>query len=199
MNVTFHYQFSGGLTNGTVARVRSQLSNLFGSVSDTLGLVSECAGVNITTEEFETSPPGESSVFFQIPVVFTASNSIADGQVSTKLTSCIDTSKSYKGTLDANAPTITQEGLSQRPSKPSTITDKKSCCSGNIPPPCCAAGAVNVSSTKCGNVSIWKNYRYVAITVFTTNRERKTVKGTLIVCFSAQSVHIKRLKTFLRS
>jgi len=150
VNVTFHYQFPGGLTSGTIASQRSKFSSIFSTVSRFLGLVSQCRGVSLSRKDIVTSPPEESNVFFTLPIVFTASSSIADNQVSSKLTECIDELKSYKGTLDTIAPTITQGGQSQRPSKPSTITDKESCCGGDIPPPCCAMGAIKVSSTKCG-------------------------------------------------
>ena len=162
VNVTFHYQFPSGLSNGTIAREKSAFAIVFRTVSGTVGFFRECRGVTISIEDIATSAPGESAVFFRIPVVFTASDSIADGQVSTKLTTCINKLKSYKGSLDTNAPTITEGRQSQGPSKPSTITDKESCCGGDIPPPCCAAGAINVSSIKCGKiVAQWgsKNFR----------------------------------------
>ena len=161
VNVTFHYQFPGGLTSGTIAGEKSKFSRLFGTVSSLLGLVSECNGVSLSSKDIVTSPQGESNVFFTIPIIFTASNNIADNQVDFRLTRCINKLNSYKGLLDSNAPRIRQGALNNRPSKPSTITDKESCCGGNIPPPCCAAGATKVSSPKCGkivNIPI-SNYR----------------------------------------
>ena len=156
VNVTFHYQFPNGLSSGTIAREKSEFSSLFGTISTLLGLVSECNGVSLSSKDIVTSPPGESNVFFTIPIAFTASNSIADDQVDSKLTNCIDKLNSYKGVLDSNAPTVRQGALNNRPSKPSTITDKKSCCGGNIPPPCCAVGAINVSSTECGKIVVFE-------------------------------------------
>ena len=154
VNVTFHYQFPNGLSSGTIAREKSEFSSLFRTVSSLLGLVSECSAVSLSSKDIVTSPPGESNVFFTIPIVFTALNSIADNQVDSRLTSCIDKLNSYKGLLDSNAPTVRQGALNNRPSKPSTITDKESCCGGNIPPPCCAAGAIKVSGTRCGKILI---------------------------------------------
>ena len=150
MNITFYYNFPGGLTSSTIARVRSDLSNVFRSVPGLLRFVPECSGVSISREDMVTSPPGESNVFFRIPMIFTASNRIADDQVSSKLTGCINKLSSYKGFLDTNAPSITQGGITKRPSKSSTISDKESCCGGDTPPPCCASGSTKVSSTKCG-------------------------------------------------
>ena len=109
-----------------------------------------CNKVNITIENIVASPPGVSSVFFRIPVVLTASDSIADSGVSSTLTSCIDKLKEYRALLDRQIPSVTKGGISYSTYNGSTITDKKSCCGGDIPPPCCAAGSVKVSSTKCG-------------------------------------------------
>ena len=151
MNITFHYNFAGGLTSSLVARERAEFSDLFKTVSSLIGLVSECNGVSISRDDIATSPPGESNVFFRIPMIFTAPNSIADDQVSSKLTSCINKfSASYKGILDAKAPKITEGGVTKRPSRSSSISDKESCCGGDTPPPCCAAGSTKVSSTRCG-------------------------------------------------
>lgn len=106
--------------------------------------------MNITIENIVASPPGVNNVFFRIPVVLTASDSVADSGVSSTLTGCLDKLKEYKGILDQQIPPITEGESTYLNYNASTITDKKSCCGGNIPPPCCAAGSVKVSSTKCG-------------------------------------------------
>ena len=113
-------------------------------------LLLECNKVNITVENIVASPPGVNSVFFRIPVVLTASDSVADSGVSSTLISCLDKLKEYKPLLDHRIPSITQGGATHSKYNDSTMTDEKSCCGGNIPPPCCAAGSVKVSSTKCG-------------------------------------------------
>ena len=106
--------------------------------------------MNITIENIVASPPGVSSVFFRIPVVLTASDSVADNGVSSKLTSCLDKlNKEYIPLLHKYVP-LNLGGINYSSYNGSTITDKKSCCGGDIPPPCCAAGSVKVSSTKCG-------------------------------------------------
>ena len=121
---------------------------MFPSVKNALN---ECRNkVNITFENIVASPPGVNNVFFRIPVVLTASDSVADSGVSSTLTSCLDKLKEYKGILDPQIPPISEGGSTYLNYNASTITDKKSCCGGNIPPPCCAAGSVKVSSTKCG-------------------------------------------------
>ena len=106
--------------------------------------------MNITIENIVASPPGVSSVFFRIPVVLTASDSIADSGVSSTLTSCLDKLNKEYIPLLHNFIRISQGGTTYSNYNGSTITDKKSCCGGDIPPPCCAAGSVKVSSTKCG-------------------------------------------------
>ena len=179
VNVTFHYNFPGGLSSSTIARERSDFSSLFGTVSGLLGLVSECNGVSISREDIATSPPRESNVFFRIPMIFTASNSIANDQVSSKLTSCINKLASYKGILDANAPRISQEGVTKRPSKSSTISDKESCCGGDTPPPCCAAGSTK-GSTKCGRYRcLYKQHSVYAHQLSRLRRESHACESKL--------------------
>ena len=151
VDITFHYQIGGGLGNNTTKKTKTKISNIFDAVSKLIPTVSQCSGVTATTSEIMASPLGVSSIFFRIPLIFTASNSIADDQVSTKLTNCINTLKSnHKGFIDSRAPTITEGDVTHTVYNLSTISDKRSCCGGDIPPPCCAAGSINVSSTKCG-------------------------------------------------
>ena len=151
VKVTFHYKFPGGLTSSTIETETEKFSNLFSTVANLLGLLGQCSGVSLSREGIVTSPPGESSVFFRIPIIFTASKTIGDDQVDSRLTNCINELVSnYKGFLDTNSPTISQGGVTKRTYNVSTISKKQSCCGGSIPPPCCAAGAIKVSSTRCG-------------------------------------------------
>ena len=150
-NVIFHYRIPGGLNNNTIAQKKTSIADIVSSVFPSLKtLLLECNEVNITIENIVASPPGVNSVFFRIPVVLTASDTVADSRVSSTLISCLDKLKEYKALLDQRIPTITQGGATYSKYNSSTMTDKKSCCDGNIPPPCCAAGSVKVSSTKCG-------------------------------------------------
>ena len=103
----------------------------------------------------KASPPGVTIVFFRVPLIFTAKSDVLDDQVSSRLTNCIKTVKTnYKGHLDKNTPYITEGNVTYSKSNLSTISDKRSCCGNDIPPPCCAAGSIKVSSTKCGKTSV---------------------------------------------
>lgn len=154
LNVTFYYQFPGGLTSSTIANVKAEFAKLFGFIPIAFASLPQCSGVIITREEIATSPPGVSSIFFRIPVIFTASSSVPDNQVSSRITSCINSGvSSYKSYLEGRAPSITESGKTTTLYN-GTISDKKSCCGGDIPPPCCAAGSINVSTTKCGKTLV---------------------------------------------
>ncbi|KAM7429142.1 hypothetical protein ABFA07_019951 [Porites harrisoni] len=149
-NVIFHYRIPGGLNSDTIAQKKTEIAGIVYTVFPSLKtLLLECNKVNITVENIVASPPGVNSVFFRIPVVLTASDSVADSGVSSTLISCLDKLKEYKPFLDHRTPSITQRGATYSKYNDSTMTDEKSCCGGNIPPPCCAAGSVKVSSTKC--------------------------------------------------
>ena len=149
VDITFHYQISGGLTTSTITNTRWKYSNLFQTVSALVSFV--CNKVSITREDIVNSPPGVESIFFRLPLIFTALKNVPDDEVDTKLTKCINTlSSNYKGTLDTNTPSITQGDVTYNKYNLSTISDKRSCCGGDIPPPCCAAGSIRVSSTGCG-------------------------------------------------
>jgi len=159
VDITFHYNIPGGLTLNTIADTKKKFSNIFNTLSNFLKvpqLVPQCSGVIITIEEITASPPGVTSVFFRVPVIFTAADAVPDNQVSSKLTNCINVAKSnqYKGLLDNNTPTITEGDVTYNKYNLSSISDKRSCCGGDIPPPCCAAGSIKVSSTKCGKMSL---------------------------------------------
>ena len=150
-NVIFHYRIPGGLNSETIAQKKAEIAGIVYTVFLGLkNLLLECNKVNITIENIVASPPGVNSVFFRIPVVLTASDSVADSGVSSTLISCLDKLKEYKALLDQRIPSITLGGATYSKYNGSTMTDKKSCCGGNIPPPCCAAGSFKVSSTKCG-------------------------------------------------
>ena len=152
-DVIFHYRIPGGLTSDTVAQKKTEIAGIVYKWFPLIKASSpvECGKVNITIENIVASPPGVSSVFFRIPVVLTASDSIADSGVSSTLTSCLDKlNKEYIPLLHNFIPSISQGGTTYSNYNGSTITDKKSCCGGDIAPPCCAAGSVKVSSTKCG-------------------------------------------------
>ncbi|XP_078342480.1 uncharacterized protein LOC144628280 isoform X1 [Oculina patagonica] len=154
VDFTFHYQIQGGLTNSTIANTTTKFSSLFQTMTNLLTTVQQCLGVNTTRKEITSSPPGVNSVFFKVPVIFTASSNVPDDQVSSKLTNCINTVKSsYKGFIDSRIPTITEGDVTYTKYNLSTISHKRSCCGGDIPPPCCNVGSVNVSSTKCGCVT----------------------------------------------
>ena len=149
VDITFHYQISGGLTTSTITNTRWTFSNLFQQVSVLLSVV--CNKVTMTREDIVNSPPGVESIFFRIPLIFTASKNVPDDEVDTKLTKCINTlSSNYKAFLDSKTPGITQGGVTYKKYNLSTVSDKRSCCGGDIPPPCCAAGSIRVSSTGCG-------------------------------------------------
>ncbi|KAJ7379356.1 hypothetical protein OS493_016590 [Desmophyllum pertusum] len=72
VDITFHYRITGGLTSSTIAKSKSQFSNLFQQVSGLLKFISECHGVTTSSEEIIASPPGVISVFFRVPLIFTA-------------------------------------------------------------------------------------------------------------------------------
>ena len=147
VDITFHYQIDGGLTNSTTTNTKVQFSSL---IQQFLSPHPGCSGVMVTRKDILSSPPGVKSIFFTIPMIFTASTNVADGQISTKIAACISTLKgSYKGFMDRNTSSISQNGT-HTTYNTSTISEKRSCCGGNIPPPCCTVGSVNVSSSKCG-------------------------------------------------
>lgn len=155
VNFTFHYNVPGGLKPSTIADTKKLFSNLFKTLSSLLKTVPQCSEVIPNITEMTASFPGVTSVFFRMPVIFTAASVVADDQVSPKLTNCINTVKTtYKGYLDQRIPAITEGNNTYNKYNLSTISDKRSCCGGDIPPPCCAAGSIKVSSTKCGKTSV---------------------------------------------
>ncbi|XP_022807288.1 signal peptide, CUB and EGF-like domain-containing protein 1 [Stylophora pistillata] len=75
---------------------------------------------------------------------------MADDQVASNVTTCINAVNfTLKGYIDQNAPKIVQNNATYQINQPSSM-EKRSCCGGDIPPPCCAVGSNRVSSTKCG-------------------------------------------------
>ena len=162
VDITFHYNVPGGLQPSTIAATKTQFSNVFIPFSGVLKLLPQCREAIINIDEITASPPGVTSVFFRMPVIFTAASDVADDQVSSKLTNCINTANNYKGFLDQRIPAITEGDATYKKYNSSTISDKRSCCGGDIPPPCCAAGSIKVASTKCGKTSVL----FIFITLF---------------------------------
>ena len=104
-------------------------------------------------QKITSSPPGVSNVYFRVPVTYTASNNIADDQVTSNVTTCINAASfTLKGYIDRNAPHIAQNNTTYQIIQPSFM-EKRSCCDGSLPPPCCAVGSIKVSSTKCGKAA----------------------------------------------
>ena len=75
VDITFHYRIQGGLTSSTITNTRKTFSDLFNGMSIYLSSLSECSHVTVTRKDIINSPPGVSSVFFRIPLMFTASTS----------------------------------------------------------------------------------------------------------------------------
>lgn len=124
-------------------------------LSRLLKILPQCSGVITSMEEITASPPGVTSVFFRMPVIFTARSAVADDQVSSRLTNCINTAKTnYKGFLDQKIPAITEGDNTYNKYNSSTISSERSCCGGDIPPPCCTAGSIKVSRNKCGKTPV---------------------------------------------
>ena len=154
VDITFHYKIPGGLKSSTIADTKTAFSNALSGLLGFSQIV--CKRVNITNKEITASPPGVTSVFFRLALIFTALSDVPDNQVSSKLTNCINAAKSnpFKGLIDINTPKITEGSVTYSNYNVSTISDKRSCCGGDIPPPCCAVGSIKVSSVKCGKMSV---------------------------------------------
>ncbi|XP_022796971.1 uncharacterized protein LOC111335350 isoform X3 [Stylophora pistillata] len=150
VDVIFYYQIQGGLTSGTISSTKSTFSLLFSGVSGIMSSLSACRSVEVSRKDILNSPPGVESVYFKIPLIFTASTSVPDDEVSQKLTNCINTLSNYKQFLDANTPKIKEGSVTHSKYNLSTISNKTSCCGGDIPPPCCGVGSIQINSTKCG-------------------------------------------------
>ena len=149
VDVTIHYRIPEGLTLSHY-NVSTRFARLF-LVVTSIQRFSQCSGISVTKGVLQTSPPGQSTVFVKQTVIFTASARVPDAAVPTKLTTCITYAKNLgKRILDPNIPSLSQNGVTYQAYNKSTISDKRSCCGGDIPPPCCAVGSVKVSSTECG-------------------------------------------------
>ena len=161
LNITFHYSFPGGLTRSTIETNIKKFTDLSRTVFGLLRPFPECKGVDVSSKRIEYSPPGVKSVFFKIPIIFTVSNSVADDQVDSTLTSCIDSLNSaYKRFFDKNATKISQGGASTGTYNVSSMSGRESCCGGSVLPPCCAAGAFKVSSTRCGKKYVSTSHQF---------------------------------------
>ena len=159
VDITFHYQIQGGLTSSTISNTRRTFSGLFSGMSSIFSSLAACTGVTVTRKDIINSPPGVSSVFFRILLIFTASTALPENEVSKKLTVCISTLSAYKQFLDSNAPKIKQGNMTYSTNNLSSISNKTSCCGGDIPPPCCAVGSIRINSTKCGKLPTTNNQR----------------------------------------
>ena len=158
VDITFHYQIDGGLTNSTITNTKVQFSSLFQQVPSLLSIHPKCYDVAITRKDILNSLPGVKSIFFTIPMIFTGSKNVEDSQISAMIAGCINTlTTRYQGFIDSNTPNISQNGT-HNTHNASTISKKRSCCGGNIPPPCCAVGSVNVSRSKCGELKQRMDY-----------------------------------------
>ena len=96
VEITFYYQIQGGLTSSTINNTRKAFSDLLSRMSSILSSLPECSNVTVTRKDIINSPPGVRSVFFRIPLIFTASTSVPDYEVSKELTVCISTLSAYK-------------------------------------------------------------------------------------------------------
>ena len=157
VDITFHYQIQGGLTSSTISNTRKTFSGLLSGMSSILSSLSKCHDVTVTTKDIINSPPGVSSVFLRVPLIFTASTSVPDYEVSKKLFDCISTLSAYKQFLDSNTPKIKQGDKTYSTYNLSSISNKTSCCGEDIPPPCCAVGSIRINSTKCGKLPTTNN------------------------------------------
>ena len=150
LDVIFNYRIPGGLTVNTTRNVIGEFQNLFLVVQNLYLSLQQCKEVIITIGNITSSPPGVSLVYFRVPLTFTASNNIADDQVAINVTTCVDAANvSLKGYIDRSAPNITQNKITYQINQQSSL-EKKSCCGGDILPPCCAVGSIKVSNTSCG-------------------------------------------------
>ena len=150
LDVIFNYRIPGGLTVNTTRDVIGEFQSLFLVVQNLFLSLQQCKEVIVTIGNITSSPPGVSLVYFRVPLTFTASNNIADDQVAINVTTCVNAANvSLKGYIDRSAPNITQNKTTYQINQPSSL-EKKSCCGGDIPPPCCAVGSIKVSNTSCG-------------------------------------------------
>ena len=157
VEITFYYQIQGGLTSSTINNTRKTFSDLLSRMSSILSSLPECSNVTVTRKDIINSLPGVRSVFFRIQLIFTASTSVPDYEVSKRLTVCISTLPAYKQFLDSSTPKIKQGNISYSNYNLSSISNKTSCCCGDIPPPCCAVGSIRINSTKCGKLPTTNN------------------------------------------
>ena len=157
VDITFHHQIQGGLTSSTISNTKRTFNGLFNAISSILSTIPECKEVTVSRKDIDNSPPGVRSVFFRIPLIFTASTSVPENEVSKKLFDCISTLSNYKQFLDSNTPKIKQGNTTYSTYNLSSISNTTSCCGGDIPPPCCTAGSMRINSAKCGKLPTTSN------------------------------------------
>ena len=157
VDITFHYEIQGGLTSSTISNTSRTFSGFLSGIFTILSNLSACSSVTITRKDIINSLPGVRSVFFRIPLIFTASTSVPDYEVSKKLFDCISTLSAYKQFLDSNTPKIKQGDVTYSTCNLSSISNKTSCCGEDILPPCCAVGSIRINSTKCGKLPTTNN------------------------------------------
>ena len=157
VDITFHYEIQGGLTSSTISNTSRTFSGLLSGIPTILSSLSACSSVTVTGKDIINSLPGVRSVFFRIPLIFTASTSVPDYEVSKKLFDCISTLSAYKQFLDSTTPKIKQGDMTYSTYNLSSISNKTSCCGGDILPPCCAVGSIRINSTKCGKLPTTNN------------------------------------------
>ena len=149
MDLSIFYKIPGGLTLPP-AQVTTKVTSTINSLATYLVLFSNCKDIKLTMGDVSQSPPGQSDVMIKATLVFTASDSVPDKDLSSKLSSCIQAALSYKYILDNNLPVLDIDGRKYGAYNKSTISPKRSCCGGVTPPPCCSAGSIGVSSAYCG-------------------------------------------------
>ena len=157
VDITFHYQIQGGLTSSTINNTRKTFSGLLNGIYSILPSLSVCIYVTVTRKDIINSPPGVRSVFFRIPLIFTASTALPDSEVSEELTICIRTLFAYKQFLNSTTPKIKQGNMTYSTYNLSSISNKASCCGGDIRPPCCAVESIRINGSKCGKLPTTNN------------------------------------------
>ena len=154
LDLSIFYKIPGGLTLPP-AQVTTKVTSTINSLATNLVFFNSCKDIKLTKGVVSQSPPGQSDVMIKATLVFKASDSVPDSDVSSRLSSCIQTALGFKNILDNNLPALNINGRKYSAHNKSTISPKRSCCGGVTPPPCCTAGSVGVSSAYCGKWLIY--------------------------------------------